>query len=202
MTGGFTCRIKTQDLMAVPLLSGGELLYFGLMDQKPAPVSERQPLVILTTTRLILRTAVEEDIPILQDLILGDSDVMRFAFSGAPMAGDAAEDFIRRSFTFGGSLTGIAVLTEKPTGEVIGFAGLSPCDALGADDFEIGFVLVRNRNRRGAAHLWVRATQMRQIARAGRSAKCAVHSRAQEAWNALSGDDCGPQARKSRRLRD
>jgi ribosomal-protein-alanine N-acetyltransferase len=137
--------------MAVPLLSAGELPYCGLMDQKPAPVSEKQPLVILTTTRLILRAAVEEDMPVLQDLILGDSDVMRFAFSGAPMAGDAAEDFIRRSFTFGGSLTGMAVLTEKPGGEMIGFAGLSPCDALGADDFEIGFVLARRVWGRGIA---------------------------------------------------
>src|SRR5256885_11752525 len=102
------------------------------MDQKPAPVSEKQPLVILTTPRLILRAAVEEDISVLQNLIFGDSDVMRFAFSGAPMARDAAEDFIRRSFTFGSSLTGMAVLTERPTGEIIGFAGLSPCGALGA----------------------------------------------------------------------
>jgi RimJ/RimL family protein N-acetyltransferase len=76
---------------------------------------------------------------------------MRFAFSGAPMAGDAAEDFIRRSFTFGSSRTGMAVLTEKPTGEVIGFAGLSPCDALGTDDFEIGFVLARRAWGRGIA---------------------------------------------------
>jgi ribosomal-protein-alanine N-acetyltransferase len=135
----------------VPLLSGGELLYFGLMDQVPAPVSEKQPLVILTTPRLILRAAVEADVSVLQNLILGDSNVMRFAFSGAPMAGDAAEDFIRRSFTFGGSLTGIAVLTEKPAGEVIGFAGLSPCDALGADDFEIGFVLAHRAWGRGIA---------------------------------------------------
>jgi len=137
--------------MAVPLLSGGEVRYFGLMNQKPAPGSKKQPLVILTTTRLILRAAVEEDIPILQDLILGDSDVMRFAFSGTPMARDAAEDFIRRSFTFGESLTGMAVLTEKPAGEVIGFAGLSPCQALGADDFEIGFVLARRAWDRGIA---------------------------------------------------
>jgi RimJ/RimL family protein N-acetyltransferase len=121
------------------------------MDQKPAPVSEKQPLVILTTPRLILRATLEADISILQDLIFGDSDVMRFAFAGAPMAGDAAEDFIRRSFTFGGSLTGMAVLTEKPAGEIIGFAGLSPCDALGADDFEIGFVLARRAWGRGIA---------------------------------------------------
>jgi RimJ/RimL family protein N-acetyltransferase len=121
------------------------------MDQKPAPVSEQQPLVILTTPRLILRAAVEGDIAILQDLIFGDSDVMRFAFSGSPMAGDVAEDFIRRFFTFGSSLTGFAVLTEKPAGEIIGFAGLAPCVALGADDFEIGFVLARRAWGRGIA---------------------------------------------------
>ena len=121
------------------------------MNQQHAPASKKRPLVILTTARLILRTAVEEDISVLQDLIFGDSDVMRFAFSGAPMAGDAAEDFMRRFFTFGGSLTGMAVLTEKPAGEVIGFAGLSPCDALGADDFEIGFVLAHRAWGRGIA---------------------------------------------------
>jgi RimJ/RimL family protein N-acetyltransferase len=121
------------------------------MNQQPAPASEKQPRVILTTPRLILRAAVEADISILQNLIFGDSDVMRFAFSGAPMAGDAAEDFIRRSFTFGESLTGMAVLTEKPAGEVIGFAGLSPCQALEAGDFEIGFVLARRAWGRGIA---------------------------------------------------
>ena len=121
------------------------------MSQQHAPASKKQPLVILTTARLILRAAVEEDISILQNLIFGDSDVMRFAFSGAPMAGDAAEDFIRRFFTFGSSLTGMAVLTEKPAGEIIGFAGLVPCDALGACDFEIGFVLARPAWGRGIA---------------------------------------------------
>lgn len=121
------------------------------MEQRPAPVLEKQPLVILTTPRLILRAAVEADISTLQNRIFGDSDVMRFAFSGAPMARDAAEDFIRRFFTFGSSLTGMAVLTEKPAGEVIGFAGLSPCNALGADDFEIGFVLARRAWGKGIA---------------------------------------------------
>jgi len=121
------------------------------MDQKPASLSEKPPLVILTTPRLILRTAVEEDISVLQSLIFGDSDVMRFAFSGAPMAGDAAEDFIRRFFTFGDSLTSFAVLTEKPPGEIVGFAGLASCGALGADDFAIGFVLVRRAWGRGIA---------------------------------------------------
>jgi RimJ/RimL family protein N-acetyltransferase len=121
------------------------------MNQKPGSASEQQPLVILTTPRLILRATLEADISILQNLIFGDSDVMRFAFSGAPMAGEAAEDFMRRFFTFGDSLTGMAVLTEKPAGDIIGFAGLSPCDALGAGDFEIGFVLARRAWGKGIA---------------------------------------------------
>jgi [ribosomal protein S5]-alanine N-acetyltransferase len=121
------------------------------MDPKPTPASETQPRVILTTSRLTLRTTTENDISVLQNLIFGDSDVMRFAFAGAPMARDTAEDFIRRFFTFGVSLTGMAVLTEQPTGEVIGFAGLSPCDALADDDFEIGFVLARQAWGRGIA---------------------------------------------------
>ena len=121
------------------------------MDRKPTPALEEQSLVILTTPRLVLRTTTENDISILQSLIFSDSDVMRFAFAGAPMAREAAEDFVRKFFTFGGSLTGMAILTEKPTGEVIGFAGLSPCDALGADDFELGFVLARRAWGRGIA---------------------------------------------------
>jgi RimJ/RimL family protein N-acetyltransferase len=121
------------------------------MDRKPAPASERQPRVILTTPRLALRATTEADITALQALIFSDGDVMRFAFAGAPMASEAAEDFIRKFFTFGDRLTGMAVLTEKPAGEIIGFAGLSPCDALGADDFEIGFVLARRAWGRGIA---------------------------------------------------
>jgi RimJ/RimL family protein N-acetyltransferase len=121
------------------------------MDGKPAPASERQPRVILTTPRLALRAVTEGDISALQALILSDGEVMRFAFAGAPMASEAAEDFIRTFFTFGDRLTGMAVLTEKPAGDVIGFAGLSPCDALGADDFEIGFVLARRAWGRGIA---------------------------------------------------
>jgi [ribosomal protein S5]-alanine N-acetyltransferase len=105
--------------------------------------ARKETLVILTTPRLILRAATTNDIPILHERVFGDSEVMRYAFAGAAMAKGEAENFIRAHFTFGESLTGIATLTEKPAGEVVGFAGLVPCRALGADDFEIGFVLAR-----------------------------------------------------------
>jgi len=111
----------------------------------------QEPIVILTTPRLILRAATENDIPQLQERIFGDAEVMRYAFAGVPMARDAAGTFVRTHFTFGGSLTGLATLTEGPAGDVIGFAGLLPCRALGADDFEIGFVLARHAWGRGIA---------------------------------------------------
>jgi ribosomal-protein-alanine N-acetyltransferase len=108
-------------------------------------------MVILSTPRLVLRAASEQDIPILQQRIFSDCEVMRHVFHGVTMPEEKTEQFMRAHFTFGDSLTGIAVLTEKPTGDVIGFAGLFACAALGADDFEIGFVLARHAWGRGIA---------------------------------------------------
>jgi RimJ/RimL family protein N-acetyltransferase len=113
--------------------------------------ARREPIVILTTPRLILRAAIDSDIPLLHERIFSDGEVMRYAFAGVPMANEHAENFVRSHFTFGDSLTGIATLTEKPAGAVIGFAGLLPCRVLGADDFEIGFVLAREAWGRGIA---------------------------------------------------
>jgi RimJ/RimL family protein N-acetyltransferase len=113
--------------------------------------SQTNARVILMTPRLVLRTTTEADIPILQQRIFSDGDVMRHVFHGVTMPEEKTEQFMRAHFTFGDSLTGIAILTEKPTGDVIGFAGLFPCAALGADDFEIGFVLARHAWGRGIA---------------------------------------------------
>jgi [ribosomal protein S5]-alanine N-acetyltransferase len=121
------------------------------MSDIPVPARQNQPVVVLTTRRLILRAATEQDIPIMRERILGDGDVMRYVFQGGPMTEQGAEEMMRKHFTFGDSLTGIAILTERPTGDIIGFAGLFPCAALEADDFEIGFVLARHAWGRGIA---------------------------------------------------
>jgi RimJ/RimL family protein N-acetyltransferase len=114
-------------------------------------IAPDEAVVILTTPRLILRAAIESDIPILHERVFGDGDVMRHAFAGVPMARSETETFIRTHFTFGGNLTGLATLTDRPAGDVLGFAGLLPSTALGADDFEIGFVLSRHAWGRGIA---------------------------------------------------
>jgi ribosomal-protein-alanine N-acetyltransferase len=121
------------------------------MNGGPAPVSHKQPRVILTTPRLILRTATEQDIPVMHERVLGDAEVMRYVFQGVPMTLERAEQVMRKFFTFGESLTGIAVLAEKSAAELIGFAGVFPTEALGVSDFEIGFVLARNAWGRGIA---------------------------------------------------
>ena len=121
------------------------------MQDGSTSVFEKQPRVILTTPRLILRTATEPDIKVLWERVLGDSDVMRYVFQGVPMTLERAGQVMQKFFTFGDTLTGIAILTEKSTAEIVGFAGLFPCAALGADDFEIGFVLSRQSWGRGIA---------------------------------------------------
>jgi ribosomal-protein-alanine N-acetyltransferase len=130
------------------LCFSSELLYGEEMNSR-AP--RKQPVVILSTPRLILRAATESDIPVLQERIFADSEVMRYAFAGVPMLGGDAEHFMRAHFTFGDGLVGIATLTERSGGDVIGIAGLSPCGVLGGDDFEIGFVLARHAWGRGIA---------------------------------------------------
>ena len=120
------------------------------MSNEAAHVSELSR-VILTTPRLVLRTTVKNDISILHARILGDAEVMRYVSGGGAMDPEQAEAFIRNHFTFGPGLTGIGVLTERRDDGIIGFAGLLSCDALGADDFEIGFVLARQAWGRGIA---------------------------------------------------
>jgi RimJ/RimL family protein N-acetyltransferase len=114
------------------------------MSDQSTPGLQERPIVILTTPRLTLRSATEQDIPLMHERVLGDSDVMRYVFQGVPMTEERAEQVMRKFFTFGDRLTGIAVLTDRSTGDIIGFAGLFPCEALGAEDLEIGFVLSRN----------------------------------------------------------
>jgi hypothetical protein len=55
------------------------------MQEGPTSVFEKQPRVILTTPRLVLRTATELDIIVMWERVLGDSAVMRYVFQGAAM---------------------------------------------------------------------------------------------------------------------
>ncbi|HEY3275196.1 MAG TPA: GNAT family N-acetyltransferase [Syntrophorhabdaceae bacterium] len=102
----------------------------------------------IETERLLLRGLEETDMAALQGMLASPS-VMAWLFQGAPMNPADARRFIERNFTFGPSATGIGVVEEKETGRFIGFAGLLPCQYLGAEDFEIGAAFMEDSWHRG-----------------------------------------------------
>ncbi len=106
---------------------------------------------IIVTPRLVLRSPTPADLQPLHEHILSDAAVMRQAFSGRPMAADELLAFFQRNFDHGASGRKLGVLTERATGDVIGVAGLAPCDVLGEPDYELGFVLRRSAWGRGYA---------------------------------------------------
>ncbi|MDX7949745.1 GNAT family N-acetyltransferase [Lichenihabitans sp. Uapishka_5] len=106
---------------------------------------------IIVTRRLVLRSPVAQDLQGLQDHVLSDPDVMRFAFSGNPLSSAQSKAFFDSNFDHDQTGRKLGVLIERETKELTGFAGLVPCGALGQPDFELGFVLRRDAWGRGYA---------------------------------------------------
>ena len=107
--------------------------------------------VVLTTTRMVMRAVGEADIARLHEKILGVPAVMSWVFGGTALSRRESESFIRANFNFSGASIGLCALVEKASGEVIGFAGLTPCQVLSGDDLEFGFVLALEAWGRGLA---------------------------------------------------
>lgn len=115
------------------------------IDGTPSPDS------ILVTGRTVLRAARDSDIPALHREIFGVPDVMRYVFAGTALSAEETEKLIRQHFNFGKGKIGLSVVADRASGGVLGFAGLYPCDILGRDDLEIGFVLARKAWGKGLA---------------------------------------------------
>jgi ribosomal-protein-alanine N-acetyltransferase len=103
-----------------------------------------QPTEIIVTPRLRLRSLAPTNLQLLHDHVLSDAAVMAVALSGQPMSSSQSRELIDRSFDHDGSGKKLGVLIERATEQVIGFAGLLQCDALGEPDYELGFVLRRS----------------------------------------------------------
>ncbi len=108
------------------------------MNDEPAPAPDKQPIVILTTPRLILRAVVEADISPLYQKIFGVPEVMSWVFAGKALSRAETERFIRANFNPEATPIGLFVLADRTSGEVMGFAGLNPCQVLADDDLEFG----------------------------------------------------------------
>jgi RimJ/RimL family protein N-acetyltransferase len=121
------------------------------MSPDSQPSSAVNDGIVLTTPRMVLRAVGEADIPRLYQKILSVPEVMNWVFAGAVLSRAESESFIRENFNFKAAPTGLCVLADKTSGEVVGFAGLNPCQVLSADDLEFGFVLARKAWGRGLA---------------------------------------------------
>jgi RimJ/RimL family protein N-acetyltransferase len=108
------------------------------------------PKTVIVTERLILRSALPRDFEPLFDHIFDDPRVMQH-LGGAPLGRERAAALFAESFDHEGTGRKIGVLVERGSDEVLGYAGLKPCDALGDDDLELGFVLRRSVWGRGYA---------------------------------------------------
>ena len=106
---------------------------------------------VITSDRLILRSAHEDDLEILHRIVFSDPEVMSQAFYGKTFTKEKAAEFFYHHFDFNGSGTQAGVLTLKESGEIIGFAGLIASTELGEQDYEIGFVLGRDYWGKGYA---------------------------------------------------
>jgi len=119
--------------------------------QRQASMTGATQRDIFSTARLVLRTTSERDIDALHERVFADAEVIRFVFLGKTFSRQDSEKFIRERFNFSGDDVGLSTLVDKGSGEVIGFSGLRPCTALGADDLELGFVLARSAWGKGYA---------------------------------------------------
>jgi RimJ/RimL family protein N-acetyltransferase len=106
---------------------------------------------ILSTPRLSLRSPRQGDRDLLHARIFSDAAVMRYVLGGQPLSPAQSAELFAAHFDHEASGRKLGVLEERASGEVIGFAGLLQCHVLGAQDYEIGFVLARAAWRKGYA---------------------------------------------------
>jgi ribosomal-protein-alanine N-acetyltransferase len=98
---------------------------------------------LIETPRLAIRVPQPGDLALLRTCVFADAQVMRHVDAGGAFDAARATAFFTTALDHEGSGRKPGVLTEKATGEVIGFAGPRACAAFGDDDIEIGFVLAR-----------------------------------------------------------
>jgi ribosomal-protein-alanine N-acetyltransferase len=106
---------------------------------------------IITTDRLVLRSACDSDLESLHDIVFSVPEVMSHAFAGKPLTKNKSADFFATSFDHDGNGRQLGVLTLKNSDTIIGFSGLLECSIFGQKDYEIGFTLGRDYWGKGYA---------------------------------------------------
>ena len=97
--------------------------------------------MIWRISRLTLQHLRHEDIPLLHKYIFADPLVMHYTFGGTVFSLSETEAFIERYFAKSDEKIGLAPLFVREESRLIGFAGLLPCESVGSETYELGFVL-------------------------------------------------------------
>ncbi len=106
----------------------------------------------LETRRLILRHAKQEDFEALYQTIFSDAAVLKYVFAGGVLDDEQARTFFEQKFTFDCQKPyGLAVVSEKSTEAMLGFAGLIPARPEEFDGYEFGYVLSQQNWAKGYA---------------------------------------------------
>ena len=106
----------------------------------------------LQTQRLLLRPYQSRDFEELSSM-LANPELMRNIYHGHPLNLKEATAFINRYMSnFSESdEVGLSSLCLKESGALIGLAGIVPCDYLGVEDVELGFLVVAEHQGKGYA---------------------------------------------------
>lgn len=90
---------------------------------------------MMKTKRLRLREIDKEDCEILYKLIFSDKDVIKYTFGKDVISEKNVYEYVQQ--------IGLKVLEDHFQKEIIGLAGILPCDYLQKDDYEFGFILAK-----------------------------------------------------------
>lgn len=108
-------------------------------------------MIILETTRLILKTIEKEDSQTLHDLIFSNEDTMQYCFSEKAFTIEETKKFIYKNFCKNNAIVGLAPIFEKRSGSLVGVAGALKSDDIGKDSYELGFIIAEEFRQNGYA---------------------------------------------------
>lgn len=108
-------------------------------------------MIILETTRLVLKTIEKEDSQVLHDLIFSNEDTMKYTFGNKAFTLEESKKFIYKNFCKNNAIVGLAPLFEKKSGQLVGLAGVLENKKLGDNCYEFGFIIAEEFRKNGYA---------------------------------------------------
>jgi len=108
-------------------------------------------MIILETSRLILKTIEKEDSQVLHDLIFSKEDTMKYTFGQKAFTIEETKKFIYKNFCKNNAIVGLAPLFEKSSGQLIGISGVLKFEDLGKEQYEFGFIIAEAYRNKGYA---------------------------------------------------